>query len=778
MLLLEKLALLVGTVVPALLVVAATRRWLEPIRWSSAALLFLLACSFVAPALLTSGLPVPVDEVARGYPYKGVFGDVAPRNALTNDTVKLFLPWMKVAREELFAGRTALWNRYSYSGYPLLANGESAPYSPFFLATLIVPLPAQIVAMAVLKIFVALLFGYLFLRLEKVGRVAAIVGSAAFAFSMYQTVYLYYSAAAVSALMPASALAFLQIVRTGRRRWVVFAALVVASLLAAGHPESVLHVAIGTLVVLSIDLVSGGVDRRLWLRRFGLAIAGAALGLALAAPTWVPVLEQVLGSARLAEIRAIGREMTAPFPKGMLWALVNPDAYGNPARGSWNWIFNYSIVASSFFGLIPLGLTLGSLFSRCSRRDRAWAIGAVIVFLVSMNWTLLGNFFNSIPPLSIVSNDKMRFVAVFLGAVATGRALQRIREGRGALEGASTAAVATVAGYLFMVKVGGPFGAYAIVGAAGAALFAVAVFARKGSPIPAAIAAAVLGAELFVFAFPFNPTVDRKYYAPPLPIIEALRNHAPHEPFRIVGFDWVFLPNASAQYGLEDIRGSDPMAWAPYVDFFRAIQVPDETLDVRRVVAVDEPALDFLNVHFLLTEPDRQVGDSWHLVYAGADGNLYRNAQAVPRFFLPTALVGRTDRPLPEQVRGLRGGSEVIVEGKVSELPLTAGASLWFERMSPVSYRLTVDSPEPVFVASSQPALPGWKLETRSGEIIPVRRVNGAFIGFDVPAGKTQLRVRYAPVTFTISVGIALTAFAALVAASWRRRRDRPVARR
>jgi len=769
LLFIEKLVLVAGTVGPALLLVAATRRWLEPVRWRSAALLFFLACCFVAPALLTSGLPVPVDEVARGYPYKGVFGEVTPKNALTNDTVKLFLPWMKVVREELFAGRAALWNQYSYSGYPLLANGESAPFSPFFLATLMVPLPAQIVAMAVLKIFVALLFGYVLLRLLEVGPVAATVGSAAFAFSMYQTVYLYYSAAAVSALMPASALAFLQLIRTGRRRWLVFAALVVASLLAAGHPESVLHVAIGTGVVLLIDLLAGGIDRGLWLRRFGLAVAAAALGLALSAPAWVPVLEQVLGSARLAEIRAVDREMTAPFPSGMLWALVNPDAYGNPARGTWNWIFNYSIVASSFFGLIPLGLTLGSLFSRCNRRDRAWAIGAVVVFLVSMNWTFVGNLFNAIPPLSIVSNDKMRFVAVFLSALATGRALQRIREGRGAVEAVSTLFVATVAGYLFAVKVGGPFGVYAIAGVLGAALFAVAVLARKRSPIPGAIAAAVLGAELFVFAFPFNPTVERKYYVPRLPIIDAIRQHAPDEPFRVLGFDWVFLPNASAQYGLEDIRGSDPMAWAPYVDFFRAIQVPDETLDVRRVVAVDEPALDFLNVHFLLAEPQHQAGDSWKLLYEGTDGRLYRNAEAVPRFFLPSSIVGRTDRPVAEQVRTLRTGKEVIVEGK-APAAATAEASLWFQRMSPVSYRLTVDSPEPVLVASSQPALPGWRIESRSGGTIPLRRVNGAFIGFEVPAGKTQVRVLYAPISFTISVGIALAGLAALVVVIWRKR--------
>ncbi|MGH9456897.1 MAG: hypothetical protein ACRD2J_04580, partial [Thermoanaerobaculia bacterium] len=301
--LLEFFALLAGTAGPAALLVAATRRWLLPVSWRMGALLFFLACTFVAPAVVTPDLPVPVDEVARGYPYRGVFGEVEPRNPLTNDTVKLFLPWMDVAREDLFALRAPLWNRYSFSGYPLLANGESAPFSPFFLATLVVPLPKQIVAMAVLKLFVALLFGWLFLTREGISPAVALFGAAAFAFSTYHTVYLYYSAAAVSALLPAAVVAFVELIRQGTFRWVVFAAVVVASLLAAGHPESVLHVALGTGIVLTIDLWTTGMPRRVWARRFGLAVAAALVGLALAAPSWVPVLEQVGRSARLDEIR-------------------------------------------------------------------------------------------------------------------------------------------------------------------------------------------------------------------------------------------------------------------------------------------------------------------------------------------------------------------------------------------------------------------------------------------------------------------------------------------
>lgn len=110
-----------------------------PFRGDSSCSFSHLTLAFLHGAVFTSNLPpVPVDEVARGYPYRAVVGEVTPRNPLTNDTVKLFLPWMDAAREELFALRAPLWNRYSFAGYPLLGNGESAPFSPLFLATLFV----------------------------------------------------------------------------------------------------------------------------------------------------------------------------------------------------------------------------------------------------------------------------------------------------------------------------------------------------------------------------------------------------------------------------------------------------------------------------------------------------------------------------------------------------------------------------------------------------------------------------------------------------------------
>jgi hypothetical protein len=97
-----------GIVLPSLLLAWAVRRWIAPVPWGFIALFLALTLGFLHGAVFTSRLPVPVDEVARGYPYKGVVGEVTPRNPLTNDTAKLFLPWMEVARDELFAFRAPL----------------------------------------------------------------------------------------------------------------------------------------------------------------------------------------------------------------------------------------------------------------------------------------------------------------------------------------------------------------------------------------------------------------------------------------------------------------------------------------------------------------------------------------------------------------------------------------------------------------------------------------------------------------------------------------------
>ncbi|HET8799205.1 MAG TPA: hypothetical protein VFO89_16060, partial [Thermoanaerobaculia bacterium] len=245
---------LLGILLPALLLALALRRWFGPLPWWVAGIALALTLGFLHGAAFTPALPVPVDEVVRGYPYRGVLGAAESRNPLTNDTVKQILPWMQVVREELLHGRLPLWNRHQFSGYPLLANGQSAPFAPLFLATLFVPLPEQLVAMGGLKIFLALLFTWLLLRDEGVSPAAALFAAIAFAFSVFQTVYLYYPLATVSSMLPAAAFATLGCARhRHQRRWFVLLALVTATVLASGHPETAVHIGIACALLLVVE---------------------------------------------------------------------------------------------------------------------------------------------------------------------------------------------------------------------------------------------------------------------------------------------------------------------------------------------------------------------------------------------------------------------------------------------------------------------------------------------------------------------------------------------
>jgi hypothetical protein len=191
-----------------------------------------------------------------------------------------------------------------------------------------------------------------------------------------------------------------------------------------------------------------------------------------------------------------------------------------------------------------------------------------------------------------------------------------------------------------------------------------------------------------------------------------------------VGRDWVLLPNASAQYGLEDIRGSDPMAFAAYDAFLQWFTVQQEGTWVRRVVDVERPEIDFLNVRFLIAEPDATFGEKWQLVYRGKDGALFANRQALPRFF-------------GAEIRDLR-------------------------EAGPGEFTMLVTAREATEVRSSEPFGPGWRVEA-GGRRLRSYAVEGAFLGFRVPPGEWRIRVRYQLLSYYGSVVVALAALLGLL---------------
>ncbi|HYM61889.1 MAG TPA: YfhO family protein [Thermoanaerobaculia bacterium] len=765
---------LAGIALPAIATVMALRRWVVVVSWRHAALFLGLTLCFLHGAVFTSQVPVPIDDAARGVPFRGVTGGMEAKNGLTNDTVHLFLPWMQVAREELGHGRVPLWNRYSFSGYPLLANAEAAPFSPIFLATLFVPLPKQIVAMAGLKLFFALLFSYLYLRHERASDPAACFGAIVFTFTTWMTVFLYYSMTAVGALLPAALFALQRAVDQPSKRSIAFVAAVVATLMLNGHPETVLHVAIAAAMLLAIDF--GLASRKLeWLGRLKFSIVGSLAGLALAAPAWIPAAEQVRLSTRYAVLQSATGGYT--FPLVAAFALVNPNGLGNPVRHNWNWYLNYAQVGFSYIGLLTLVLFLGAMASRRTPwRDRWLAVAAVVTYLVAMHWTPLAGLLDRVPPFSFTANDKLRFVSCFFAAVVAAKLLDRLREERRWPLALISAALIGIGWHVYR-KQHALLHPSDLAGIAAVTVFIVAFIALRGRVDArkfAILAAAVTAVELFAFGASFNALVDGRLFRPRLPVIDESQRRGAGEPFRITGYDWAFVPNASGQYGMEDIRGSDPMSLASYSSFLDLIGVRDPATDLTRVVDVGHPIIDFLNVRFLIADPDATAetfrqsrGPNWQLVYRGADATLFENHHLMARFFTPRLVAASHREGLSEQLRTVSDFREVAIVDGWRGPDRIPQATIAASEISPVRWSLNVRAPGPSLVVSSQPYAPGWSAVVNGTET-PLHRVNGAFIGFAVPAGDAHVELRYRPVAFYGSLLLAIVALGLLALARMR----------
>jgi hypothetical protein len=510
---------------------------------------------------------------------------------------------------------------------------------------------------------------------------------------------------------------------------------VVAAIMANGHPESVLHIAIGTGALLFIERLEAP-DWKRWFSHAGRIALASVAGLLLSAPAWVPTLQQVLISDRLRQVRQM---RYATFPFTAAWALVAPNGFGNPVRHNWSWILNYSLVAYSYIGLIPLALFITAAVARSTPiRVRCFVAVSATLFLVAMDWTVAAHAINAIPPLSIAANDKLRFVSVFFAVVAAAHLLDRRERYPRWVLAASGAALAALATYAYWK--------HAVLMRPMDLAGAAAVLLMIALPRGRWVAAALTAVELFILNVPFNAPTEARYFRPRLPILAALRGRAPREPFRVLGLDWTFLPNASAQYGLEDIRGSDPMALASYTRFFRLVEVDDPANDVKRVVDADKPGVDFLNVRFVLAEPGQRLSRRWQLIYEGIDGTLFQRNDPVGRFFVPAGVLGPGEIRMLPSIGDFR--REVVSDVARSEngpARITA-----IEERSAGLFRLSVEAASATFIASSQPLAPGWRVEVERRRVA-IHPVNGAFIGFFVPPGRSQVRVEYAPGPFYLS---------------------------
>jgi hypothetical protein len=281
-----------------------------------------------------------------------------------------------------------------------------------------------------------------------------------------------------------------------------------------------------------------------------------------------------------------------------------------------------------------------------------------------------------------------------------------------------------------------------------------------------------------------------KFY-PRTPYIQALvalkERHPANEPFRVAGIGPMVYPNTNAMFGIEDIRAHDPMSYGRYMGFLRLTAGYKTGPENYHPWFENNEAsvLDFLNVRYLMQDPWFQLPDPgrWKLIYDGGDGKIYENLQALPRFFaVRNVILEFRDQQFNEMLeRHTEWANTALLEELEVEAPpmrddffkpRSADAPPALARIvsaEPSSYRLTVSAPRWSLIVSSVPWWPGWKV-IRNGESVKPIRVNGAFLGFAVPPGESDVRVYYSPWSWWVGVWLAVVGVGILVANATRGR--------
>jgi len=755
---------------------------------SAVALGLLLPLLLLGPWLGGTRLLVPDDFLQPMIP------DAPPvravdRHELLNDSVFQFLPWEIEVRHALRAGRLPLWSDLLEGGSSPWVNPQAGVLSP--LALLARPFPIQyfLLAMLALKLLLAAEGTWLLARAVRVSRAGAALAAAGFALSGGMMAWALFPHTTALAWVPWLTLGVIRLFRTGDpkrlARTVVTTAVLTAGLLLSGHPETA---AVGGLFAAACGL-SLRARRRGLLRGLGAAAVAAALGFSLAAPLIVPFALRLPLSQRAQETltQTLPVEVVVSASQPLTWfvpgfgrfilAPTNPRAFGLPYQERFHGPINWVDAESGYAGLLAFA---GSLIALVAARRRAWPfLGfALASLLLAAQFLPVAHLLFMVPALRAPAYARFLLVGCLALAIAGAMGFDHLFSRR--LAGGHRRWLPALA-----------LGAAAWISLAQdrelpiLLLWALLLAAALLGVFRPRLGRLALGLVLLLDLVPWGqgmlPAGQPALFYPPSRLLDAARRETAGGPWRAVGEDFTLFPSLLPVYGVAETRPHNPLAPVPYLRTLKAAFgfAPTMGLYFPPFPGVGHPFLDFLGVRAIVWSSPHPVPPRFERIDDGRTPSfrLYRNPRALPRWFVPAAVDVIRPDDLERWIAALDDGRRVAVyDPAFAGQPLAAAAVTAQPEMTAVTVigarpgRITLEVrvEKPALVATSLGCPEGWRVwKGESGVPLPQTVVDGAFVGFRVPAGTTRVELRFVPpglVAGSILAGIALGVCALLLA--------------
>ena len=722
------------------------------------ALLLLVALALLSPALKDGFAfgPFDFDLSLSALTHGQLRGIHSPYNG---DAVSQMVAWNTLDWRMIHHGQFPLWNSYSGLGMPQFLNFESSVLSLPDLVSYLFPLNAAFSVVVLMKLLIAGSGAYLLARVLRLRPIAALFAGVTFmcsgAFASWVTWPLSDVAAWSGWIL---GLALLVLRGEGPRATLAALAVAVAFSIYGGFPEGNVLFGIVALVVLVVYLALTWVrDRWLPLRATVRLVGASAVGIAAAAPLWLPGLEIIAAAHRTSEGHY------AALPLRSMPLLFSQGFYGLPFGSNdtlfqlhhWNY---YETVA--YVGIVALVLALLAILGGW-REPIVVALTTALVVAVGIayqpaDFHPLQSLLNSSPTLAAVRFERIRVFVDFLLAILGAYGLHylvvrfetagaRRRFGLSTTLGAALVSVsAALTLHERLSAVARAERIHALIWPLGLSVVLIgAALVTLAPPTPRRaqlVAGVLLVAETSFLVF--SGVGLYTYTANVFPTTPAVQALAARVGGALVGLDGGnttnvrafshigFYPNVNIGYGVRLFGIHDPLIPKSY---FASWPFPSAAPEAGGV-GLFVPAINSVPLA-------QRYGISYVLVAPGL---------SVPTGMVPVATIaGERLVAVPESTTFSYANPRT---GSVSRLALGAnGAATMVAKSAQVS--------EFVFHLTY---LPGWHV-TVDGRPATLLTVNHVMFGVVLPAGTHHLSVNYWPRPLTEGIAIALIALVLLV---------------
>jgi hypothetical protein len=305
---------------------------------------------FANPYFLKNKAPFPsnyqVNNFAPWSANNKFWGPV--KNGAMPDIITQIYPWRHLAIKIWKTGQIPLWNSYTFSGNPLLANYQSAVLSPLNILFFILPFADAWSILVLLQPLLAGLFMYMFLRSLRVGKIGSLISSISFMFCGFIVTWMGYATLGYAILfLPFSLFCIEKYYEENRSIYLLLLALTLPFSFFSGHFQISLYFLIVIVTYVAYkSIVVRNVSVSIRLALF------IVFGLLLTMPQILPSIQIYLESFRSSYFQTNG------IPAVYLPTFLAPDFFGNPVTRN-NWFGNYA-EWNAYIGILPLILAIYS----------------------------------------------------------------------------------------------------------------------------------------------------------------------------------------------------------------------------------------------------------------------------------------------------------------------------------------------------------------------------------------------------------------------------------